>query len=176
MELLRRPALAALTMACVLCALALAQTRTLRSPGKWLVTEKKNAIDDSITRIASLDAEQEISDDRGGARPALLLRMKEGRLEASIVARLQVGKSAMSIWDPVRVRFDDGAAEEQKWKSYREVLFVPAETLTRLRKASRLAVEFDLVYGERATAVFDLTGIDKAATLVENAKLAAVEN
>ena len=137
-----------------------------RQVGKWKVERSVSPMDDREVVTMRLDAESEISGWPSKTyRPTLLLRFKEGSLDAYIVTGMPPNvESGDRV--TVTLRFDKLPAETAKMSKSTdgEALFIrrPKEFIERLLLAKRLIVRFTPFNSSPAITTFDLTGLNES--------------
>jgi hypothetical protein len=125
-----------------------AQTASTKPlPGKWTIERDKSEMDDSRIVTLSLSAERAITVWLKEVVPKLILRCKEGKMDAYIFTRTaaqpELGQYEQAS---VRWRIDDSTATPEMWNEStdKSALFSPApvEFVRRLTEAKTFRFEF----------------------------------
>ena len=138
--------------------------------GRWGISTDVSPIDDSKTVICRLDADDSVRVGYDTIKPTMLVRYKEGELEAYIVYDTFLGSDSI----PVTVRFGKGSAESMTWSisTDHKAAFISgdiAQFINRLELVDSLVVRLT-PYGESPVTVsFSPKGVDKVKDAIRKA-------
>ncbi|PJB29761.1 hypothetical protein CO110_04115 [Candidatus Desantisbacteria bacterium CG_4_9_14_3_um_filter_40_11] len=145
--------------------IAFTQTSTpMPFTGKWQVFTSKSEFDSSTTVTLSLDAEEYVKGWLSTTLPTLVLRCKEGRIQAYVKTGLQADveyghESTVSI----RVRFDQNEAAEMRATESTdgdELFFQdPFSTIMTMLQSNEMVFGFTPFNADPAVTNFDLRGL-----------------
>lgn len=138
--------------------------------GRWITSEDVNPVDDSKTRRALLIAD-EGKNSRGDAI-SLTIRCKSNTTELYVNWNDYLGDDSHDVYDDwkyVTVRVGDEKAHQERWSlsTDNNATFTrgsPITLIQKMLKAKRLVLQTTPYNENPITAVFDLTGIEKAVT------------
>jgi hypothetical protein len=142
-----------------------AQTASTKPlPGKWTIERDKSEMDDSRIVTLSLSAERAITVWLKEVVPKLILRCKEGKMDAYIFTRTaaqpELGQYEQAS---VRWRIDDSTATPEMWNEStdKSALFSPApvEFVRRLTEAKTFRFEFTPFNSPPVIVRFDVRGL-----------------
>lgn len=139
--------------------------------GKWIVSNDINPLDDSKTTIASLAADEGTSRFDGPVN--FIARCQSNKTEVYVVWHDYLGDDSRSVyeeWKHVEVRVGDEKSQRQRWgvSTDKEATFAPnaISLLRKMAKEKRMVMQTTPYNEAPKTAVFDLTGAEKAINQV----------
>jgi hypothetical protein len=152
----------------------LALTVIANAQGKWEVKGERNAMDDSTTVSAGLEADNEISNHARAVRPGLAVRCKSHKFEIFVFAGMppsvEHGKADRHT---VQLRLDQAPAFTEDWtvSTSRHDLFAshPDRLLKQLLDAQTFLFGFTPFGGNPAVVTFDVRGLADVIGQVQNA-------
>jgi len=158
MNTARFPLIASVCIAPLLAEEAAPQEAT---PGKWQIQESVSEKDGTKTIIASLPSEAPVFTKGKPSRPALIVRWKQGKLDAIATAFPLSAKPLV-----VTARFDQEPASTHQWATSEDYLALliaePATFIQRAQNHQRLVLRFTPHGATAVEPAFDLTGITAA--------------
>jgi len=134
--------------------------------GKWAQSQDTSAMDDSKGVTFFLDAENEITGWLARQKPGLIFRCKEKSTDVYMVTGMPAAVERGDLeGHTVRVRFDDGEAQRQRWSQSTDskALFArnAVQMARRIAKAKTLRLEFTPFNASPVIATFDVSGFDQ---------------
>lgn len=139
--------------------------------GKWIVSNDINPLDDSKTTIASLAADEGTSRFDGPVN--FIARCQSNKTQVYVVWHDYLGDDSRSVyedWKHVEVRVGDEKSQRQRWSvsTDSQATFAPnaISLLRKMAKEKRMVMQTTPYNEPPTTAVFDLTGAEKAINQV----------
>jgi Type VI secretion system VasI, EvfG, VC_A0118 len=134
--------------------------------GKWTASRGISQMDDSKSVTFELEAENEIEGWLKREKPVLYVRCRENRTQVYMVTGMAASVESGDLdGHTVRVRFDDAAAQRQRWgeSTDNEALFAPGGVqFTRsIAKARTLRLEFTPFNASPVIVTFNVSGFDQ---------------
>lgn len=141
--------------------------------GKWSVSREVSPVDDSVTVTAHLQADSPAPSRRGRDGPAMILRYKEGKVDAYVVFDTFLGSESTTA----TVRFGKDPAVEQRWwiSTDHKAAFVMGDALEFMRKLEQSDTFLIRVtpYSESPVTVsFSTAGVSKVVEAIVAAQAA----
>ena len=138
--------------------------------GNWSISTDTSPIDDTKTVVCRLEADSSVHVGYDTVRPTLIIRFKEGELEAYINYGIFLGTESI----PVTMRFGRGEAIQSTWSisTDNEATFITGNIsafLQRLEREDSFIVRLT-PYGESPITVsFSLQGIQRVKEAIRDA-------
>jgi type VI secretion system protein VasI len=138
--------------------------------GRWSISTDVSPIDDSKTVICRLDADASVRVGYDTIKPTMIVRYKEGELEAYIVYDTFLGTDSI----PVTLRFGKGNAENATWSisTDHKATFIRgdiAQFINKMERVDSLVVRLT-PYGESPVTIsFSPKGVDKVKDAIRKA-------
>lgn len=130
---------------------------------KWQTYQEKNPMDDSMTVLISLDAEDQLE----FKKPILALRCLENKFDIFFVLD-NIAEHVPKDYKTslVKMRFDNDQAKDYSMRisDAMEILFFkePLTDLNALLTHNKLTVQYNMVGGKHPISTFDLKGLSSA--------------
>ena len=134
--------------------------------GKWTQSQDTSVMDDSKGVTFFLAGEGEIVGWLQRKTPSLVVRCKEKKTDVYMVTGMSASVESGDLdGHTVRVRFDDAAAQRQRWSEStdKEAMFAPnaVQMARATAKAKMLRLEFTPFNASPVIATFDVSGFDE---------------
>jgi len=141
--------------------------------GKWKIKITTSPIDDSQIVIGSLDADTPIHTDFGESTPSLILRYKEGTVDAYISFDVFLGSEHI----PATVRFGKESAVDQDWSisTDSKAAFFKDNVdafMSHLARVDAFLIRITPYQESPVTASFSISGIGKVIDAIHLAATA----
>lgn len=135
-------------------------------PGKWRMDRSSNPIDDSATVVASLTADEGLSE--YGKAVSFVARCKSNTTEAYLIWNTYVGddsRSPYEEWKRVTIRIGDKPSATQNWSTStdKEATFAPdwaGGLLKEMVGEERMVAQITPYGANPITAIFDIRGME----------------
>jgi type VI secretion system protein VasI len=139
--------------------------------GNWRISTDVSPIDDSKTVVCILDADASVQVGYNTIKPSLIVRYKEGGLNAYVNYGTFLGSDNI----PVTLRFGKGNAESTTWSisTDNKAAFISgnvAQFVNRLESVDSLIVRLTPYSENPVTISFSPNGIDKVKEAIRNAR------
>ncbi len=138
--------------------------------GKWSISTDVSPIDDSKTVICLLDADESVRVGYDTIKPTMIVRYKEGQLQAYIVYNTFLGSDSIAV----TLRFGKGSAENATWSisTDHKATFIRgdiAQFINKLERVDSLIVRLTPYSESPVTVSFSPEGVDKVKDAIRKA-------